>query len=396
MITTVRTSISVLLLLLTGTLLHAEGVQFFKGTWQEALDLAAKENKYIMVDAYTDWCGWCKVMDKETFTDAGVGAVVNENFIPVKINFEEGIGIDLGMKLRVNSYPTILFFNPAGQLVHIQHGYTPDNQEFIAECRKALAVKEERVFAFDSRDLNVPFPEFYRTSFLKGEDRAWPEEEEVVEVLDAQEDLFSEVSWSVMWRFGGGEKYQKHLLANFNEYVTRYGEEEVRDVVSGQIQGKVYAAAKEKNEKMMREALAPLDEYVLSGKQEMWKLVFEQFYYEQTEEWNKYAGIGEKMIAQDPTNVNRINSICWTLYENSDDQETLAKAAEWMKPVLEAEPENWMYIDTYAALLYKTGNPAEAEKQARKAIRIGEEEGDDVSGTKELLEKITGTGVSGS
>lgn len=387
-----------MLLLLTGGTLHAEGVAFYQGTWQDALSRAAKENKYIMVDAYTDWCGWCKVMDKETFTDPAVAAVVNERFVPVKINFEEGVGIDLAMKFRVNSYPTILFFNPAGQLVHVQHGYMHDNKDFIAECEKALAVKEERVFAFNSLDMNVPFPEFYRKSFLTGDDRAWPEEQEVVAFLDKQDDLFSEVSWSVIWRFQGGEKYQKFLLENRKQYENRYGKEDVTDAALSIVQGKVFNAIKAKDETLLADALGLIDTYLQDLKSPNYtKLQFQQYYYERTDDWKKYAEVS-KFFVEDPetATVDQTNTICWKLYEKCSDQNVLAEAVEWMKPVIAAEPDNWMYIDTYAALLYKTGDLANAEKYARKAIQIGEEAGDDVTETKNLLQKITGKEPTGS
>ncbi len=44
--------------------------------------------KKIIIDLYTDWCGWCKVMDNNTFTDPQVINQINENFIPVKFNAE--------------------------------------------------------------------------------------------------------------------------------------------------------------------------------------------------------------------------------------------------------------------------------------------------------------------
>ncbi|MGE3800672.1 MAG: DUF255 domain-containing protein [Candidatus Kapaibacterium sp.] len=400
MMQTLRRQIPTLLLLLTLLLssnpLKAEGIQFFDGTWEEAVELAAKENKYIMVDAYTDWCGWCKVQDKETFTLDAVGELVNANFVPIKVDFEKGVGIDLGMKFRVSSYPTILFFNPAGQLVHTRGGYSPDPQDFINDCNKALSIKEDRIYAFDSRDLTTPFPDLYRNSFRGRENVVWPEEEEVVAFLDKQEDLFDEVSWSVIWRFGGGEKYEHYLMANIGEYEKRYGSDEVRETARGRIQTKVFKAAQEADEEMMLNAVALLDTYHLDDHSDLLKLLYKQLYYERTEEWDNYAQVSEEIVTDENASANRINSLCWNIYEKIEDQAILAKATTWMKVGLEKEPDNWMYIDTYAALLYKTGNLVEAEKQARKAIQLGEEKGDDVSETKKLLEKITGKGVSGS
>ncbi len=43
---------------------YAGEVAYFNKPWKEVLAKAKAENKYIVVDCYTDWCGWCKVMDK--------------------------------------------------------------------------------------------------------------------------------------------------------------------------------------------------------------------------------------------------------------------------------------------------------------------------------------------
>ncbi|MEL6926038.1 MAG: DUF255 domain-containing protein [Bacteroidota bacterium] len=56
---------------------------------EEALAEHQKTNKKIFIDMYTDWCGWCKVMDKKTFTDPNVIRYLNEHFIAVKFNAEQ-------------------------------------------------------------------------------------------------------------------------------------------------------------------------------------------------------------------------------------------------------------------------------------------------------------------
>jgi len=60
--------------------------------WNSIDDLekiAAKGDKKVMIDMYTSWCGWCKVMDKKTFTDPDVIAYLNDNFHLVKFNAEQ-------------------------------------------------------------------------------------------------------------------------------------------------------------------------------------------------------------------------------------------------------------------------------------------------------------------
>ncbi len=57
-------------------------------TLKEAQEAMLKEKKPILIDLYTDWCGWCKVMDKKTYTNAKVIAYLQQNFYPVKLNAE--------------------------------------------------------------------------------------------------------------------------------------------------------------------------------------------------------------------------------------------------------------------------------------------------------------------
>ena len=57
-------------------------------TWEEAVEQSAINKKKIMVDIYTQWCGWCKKMEKETFRSEFIVDYVNENFYPVKFNAE--------------------------------------------------------------------------------------------------------------------------------------------------------------------------------------------------------------------------------------------------------------------------------------------------------------------
>jgi len=56
--------------------------------WNEGYPLAKKEGKLILVDAYTDWCGWCKKMDRDTYANADVIKKLNKHFVVIKFNPE--------------------------------------------------------------------------------------------------------------------------------------------------------------------------------------------------------------------------------------------------------------------------------------------------------------------
>ena len=58
-------------------------------TFEEAVEKSKTEKRKIFVDVYTDWCGWCKVMDKNTFNEAKIAKILNEEFYAVKLNAEQ-------------------------------------------------------------------------------------------------------------------------------------------------------------------------------------------------------------------------------------------------------------------------------------------------------------------
>lgn len=58
-------------------------------TFEQAVEKSKTEKRKIIIDVYTDWCGWCKVMDKNTFSDPEVAKLLNEKFYPVKFNAEQ-------------------------------------------------------------------------------------------------------------------------------------------------------------------------------------------------------------------------------------------------------------------------------------------------------------------
>ena len=66
--------------------LRAAEVNFRAITWDQALKAASAEHKYIFVDGFTEWCYWCKVLDKNTFSDEKVAEFMNSHFICLKLD----------------------------------------------------------------------------------------------------------------------------------------------------------------------------------------------------------------------------------------------------------------------------------------------------------------------
>ncbi len=96
-------------------------VAFASLNFDAALGRARAENRIVMVDVYTDWCGWCKKLDAETYADARVADALKD-FIAIKVNAEKG-GEAVAQRYGVDGFPTILFVSGSGQIVKKVEGY---------------------------------------------------------------------------------------------------------------------------------------------------------------------------------------------------------------------------------------------------------------------------------
>jgi thioredoxin-related protein len=112
-------------------------------SFEEAMEKSKTEKRKIFIDVYTDWCGWCKVMDKNTFNDPKVAQMLNEKFYAVKFNAEQREDIifqgttfkfvangnsgyhELAAALLNNqlSYPTVVFMDEEFRMIQPLPGY---------------------------------------------------------------------------------------------------------------------------------------------------------------------------------------------------------------------------------------------------------------------------------
>jgi len=94
--------------------------------WNTALVRAKTEKKPVFVDFYTDWCGWCKKLDKETYTDSVVQKKLREEWVNIKVNAEDESKRgtfdgkvmtypQLTRSFGVRGFPTLLFIDKEGK-----------------------------------------------------------------------------------------------------------------------------------------------------------------------------------------------------------------------------------------------------------------------------------------
>lgn len=125
-------SLLFLALMLNFSAFGQEQIKWLK--FEEAIAANVQNPKMLLVDVYTNWCGWCKKMDTDTFTDPKVIAHINSNFYAVKINAEdtsrtfefmgkEYTEAQMAAAMRVSSYPNFVIIEPKLQTIAQLPGY---------------------------------------------------------------------------------------------------------------------------------------------------------------------------------------------------------------------------------------------------------------------------------
>jgi tetratricopeptide (TPR) repeat protein len=298
---------------------------------------------------------------------------------------EKGQGITLAMKYRVTGFPSYLIFSPEGKLVYKTFGYqkAPD---FLKNLNNSITPGLEQFYNGISDEPELNFPDFYRNAFAGNGKRIFPDSIEIDSYFRTENNWFSEVSFSILSRFEVPDTVNRFFLKNIEQYRYLYSID-ADDKISGMIYRLMSKAVKNKDMDLAGEAFSMIDMYIKEDRNEI-KQSYLLMYLSETSDWkNFYATFQKVLDTEGYKNSEMINNYAWDIYKKCDDPDVISKAAEWMKNVTDADPQ-YMFLDTYAALLYKSKNYTEAEIYAKKAIKTGKKNKEDIKETKELLEKI--------
>jgi thiol:disulfide interchange protein len=114
------------------------GIQFFKGTFKEALAKAKKENKLVMMDCYTTWCGPCKMLKSQVFVDKTLGDYMNQKYVCIAVDYENGEGPSVAQQYPVEGYPTLFFLDAAGKVKKTMVGVPPNPINAVLSLAKKV------------------------------------------------------------------------------------------------------------------------------------------------------------------------------------------------------------------------------------------------------------------
>lgn len=106
----------------------------FTLSFNDGVEKSVKDKKNMIVDFYTDWCHWCKVMDEKTFSVDSVATKLSERFVTVRINAEDPSGtatfknqtmnnVELTRAFGVRGFPSLAFISSEQEIITLIPGY---------------------------------------------------------------------------------------------------------------------------------------------------------------------------------------------------------------------------------------------------------------------------------
>lgn len=369
-----------------------EGIQFIHENLTEAKAKAAEEGKILFVDAYTTWCGPCKMLSRTTFKDEKVAEFYNKTFVNLKLDMEKGEGPVFGKKFNVRGYPSLLFLGSNGELVHRSIGFQ-DATRFLA-LGEAAADPDKQVVTLQKRFESGERDQAFLKNYVDAMTMASMDNYEMVTkaYLEQEKDWTTPENVKFLFDYSkasmNSELFQ-YMLDNRALFEKEVGADRVEQKIEWAAQSDIQEMEIPANEK--NALIAHYAKYVDTDKAQVlgYGTYLQTLMYSRDESAEeKYLSEVQLFMATNPKlEAMQLNSHAWRVYELSDDKLILAQAEKWIAQSVEMEPNSYN-TDTQAAVLYKLGKKAEAKAAAEKSIQLAQEEGNDSSATKALLKKI--------
>ncbi len=379
----------------TLTTLSAQGITFEKEetAWADVLKKAKAEKKIVFVDAYTTWCGPCKQMSKNIFPQKEVGDVFNARFVNAKIDMEKGEGPELAKKYGVRAYPTYIFVNGDGELVHRSLGSMPA-EKFI-DVGEAASDPERQFYS-----LKKKYEGGERgADFLKNFAYACESAQETTmlpTVVDAylatQKDWLTKDNMNFILKFGTSiqspmfafmvknqDAFAKELdQKDFKAQIDQMAFMGVANATYNRMKGEFdFEKAKELGAKYLSQDMLDKSLSNMTLAQFQMKNDMPNYLTHAITHFEKYPSLS----------AQELNQVAWAFYENSNDKAQLQKALAWSLNSVEID-DQFAFNDTAAALYFKLGDKKNAKTYAEKAIKQAKETGQDATETEALLKKI--------
>jgi thiol-disulfide isomerase/thioredoxin len=363
-------------------------IEFMPATFDEILQEARASDKLIFFDAYAVWCGPCKMMESTVFTVPKVAGLYNDNFINAKFDMERGEGIQLKDRYNITAYPTYLFLNAEGEVIHKRVGSSSADL-FIQFGLDAMSPFRNLAGMEKSYDDNKHDPIFIH-SYLKalkgaGNNRKMSEVSEYWLETQDQETLLSAFNYQLLSDYLENPLSSAfiYFIKHQNAFGERYGTEAVNNKI-------YFTLLQHANTFIDSRSDDPAGLFQKEAFEEYMAFVENTGYYRASEitglsrlnvnlrlkDFPSYATIVDEMIVRNDLQQHPNPASQYIIFANNmlrfaTEQDVLKKASVWARLASESEGLNDTQLaynlNIYASLLEKSGNKREASR-IRKQI----------------------------
>ena len=363
-------------LLMLSLVLSAQGISFFKGTWEEALEAARQQDKLIFVDAYAVWCGPCKKMSATVFTDARVGAFHNQHFINLKLDMEAEESATFRQKHSVSAYPTLFYVNAEGEVVQKLVGALPVDA-LLQSGERALAKAdpvEKYAAAYNNGDRDPALVyKYVRALIRSGQSHL----RVANEYLRSQPDLSTEQNLRLLLL--AATEADSRIFDLMTEQraaiISRFGKETYERQVREACAATAKKAAEFQSADLLEQAALKMDKFS-PDQAKAFRLEAQMDYSvatRNTPEYVKACREYQKKVLPRAAAVERLVRAKQCLQHFAADEQALELAEDLSREAAEAGT-GYEYPFFYANVLLRRGKKAEALTAARRALELARQE----------------------
>ncbi len=343
-----------------------EGINFFHGTWAEALKEAEKTERPIFVDAFTTWCGPCKAMAKNVFTQKVVGDFFNANFLNMKLDMETPDGKSFESKYPVSAYPTLFFIDTKGKVLKKVVG-GQQAEGLIAQAKDALKKNDTSIdlakeYEGGKRDYdfvlkyvkslnNVGKPSLKIANDFLATDKVMTPEQKMNFIFEAATEADS--------------KLFETILQEKDKYITLVGKDKYNEKVKSACRATLNKSIEFETPALMTEAIDKANQGLTEGG-DNFKYASQMTYYQNFKNKNEYIKAAENLAKKSSGDDKTLKFIAEDICKNyKDDEKVVNKATDYAESAYKTN-KNIENLTFYCKMLIDG-------KKVEKAIKIAEE-----------------------
>jgi len=317
--------------------------------WQTATEESKMTGKDIFLDIYASWCGPCKMMDANVYTEAGVYEYYNSNFINLKIDGETDFGRQLASQYKLTAYPSMYFINSKEELVHEIIGYREPGallksgqdvrtsgkryMELLAKFKSEVFFSKEQTA--ELLNLLVTFGDKYYLNLVSKD----------IIASYTLEDIINPANKAVIIAVASdiNASHVKIVMQNADTLKSIWGNEDYFNYLSAVFNESMQYATEQKDSSWLEKLVVEFVPVYMkedAGRIPEAQLTTRKIYYAQTEDWQKYIQAVEKHYEEFQNgNLRFLYMETYYIIENQIfNPDLLRKSNEWLTKVIADQP----------------------------------------------------------